>query len=256
MKSQFKYIIIPVNSNDPVIENEHDQVTLENDAFYTLVRGHFSSSPTEIADITALLLPRKETDFYTVSMYSGKSAQVNERASDLGRRCGLGERFSVKGDIFVSRLYDCEAIDAGWFRVDFTLSDLQEAAWISLARDFNKNRSSTASLSSLVQKVTSSSKPSIPQLPKNIRWSEDLETGDLFVDIPGEIVNKRDLMVRISPKQFEVSYIEQPILSEREFFASVKADECVWSLEENRVLHVYVEKSQPTIWGQPFTNLY
>lgn len=63
---------------------------------------------------------------------TSKDAPINERATAICSRCGL-EQLCVRGDAFFCKQFDN---DEGFYRIDFTLADLQgeHAYWIELAK--------------------------------------------------------------------------------------------------------------------------
>lgn len=172
--SRFKYVFIPADSSYPMETREHDQVSLEDDTFITMIKKYFASSnpesgvdrdvllkqmsehaktdvtsaldpdtlerlmSTTSVDILSIAVPSRENSFIGVSLYcddKGKSKKLQLNE----RACGLGAACGLvghtfHGDIFLSRMYDDG--EDHWYRTDLSVSDVSsDAAWVKRAAE-------------------------------------------------------------------------------------------------------------------------
>eukprot|EP00947_MAST-08B_sp_MAST-8B-sp1_P002298 g2298.t1 len=105
-------------------------------------------------DIFTLAVPRKESDFAGVSMYSddkaiAKQLMPNPRAIGFARACNFPDQV-FRGDVFVGRLVDDEMADI-FDRVDFTLKDMQgDAPWIKALPSGKQRVASTGAMQAML----------------------------------------------------------------------------------------------------------
>ena len=109
-------------------------------------------------EITALSIPLPGNNYRAVSLYVSDYETIeraeNARATQLVTACGHALAEPIRGDVFVGRAHDNEAL--AWERDDFTSSDADATAdWCRIARSSGggggQGGKAAASLSNLVQ---------------------------------------------------------------------------------------------------------
>lgn len=172
--ARFKYVFIPADPSMQMENRDHEQVSLEDDTFISMIRKYYAATnpesgvdrdmllkqmsehakkdvssaldsytleqllSTTSVDILSIAVPSRENSFTGVSLYcddKGKSKKLQLNE----RACGLGAACGLvghtfHGDIFLSRMYDDG--EDHWFRTDLTVTDVSsDASWVKRAAD-------------------------------------------------------------------------------------------------------------------------
>jgi len=170
----FKYVLIPADSSQPIEEQSFPQVDLENDLFIKMIKASFAQGnpesrvnreqliqqmsehakrditesvdaktlehllSTTSVDILTIAVPSVENNHLGISLYcddKGKSKSLLINS----RACGLVSACGLvgqelRGDVFLSRVFDDG--DENWFRVDFGMVDVSSGApWVKRAAE-------------------------------------------------------------------------------------------------------------------------
>lgn len=166
LNSSFIFVRIPASIEEPVEELtaskdgglEHDELVKHAKEFFRVQAGADYLS----CDIVAVSIPLPTNDYKAVSLYSNNYDNMedlpeNPRATDLVTACGHSLQKSMRGDVFVGRAHDNEAME--WERVDFLPSEADaKADWCFRTRSSGGgggHGGNVSSLSNLVQKQLS-----------------------------------------------------------------------------------------------------
>lgn len=185
--TEFKYVFIPADNNEPIEERNFPQVDLEDDRFIKMIKAYFSQANPESGvdrdllikqmsqhakrditdsmdtetlnrllsvtsvDIMSIALPSVENGHVGVSLYcddKGKSKNLQENHRAGGLVAACGlVGQTLDGDVFLSRMYDDG--DENWFRLNFGLVDVSSSApWVMRAAE-QANRKLTSGPTSL-----------------------------------------------------------------------------------------------------------
>ena len=158
----FKFVLVPDDLNDPVVERLGDGTRAVTD-FVDEIRPDLvkkSGEPTAAlreaiesgalsaeqmsqidlmqlsgsCDILACTVPTPTNEHTAVSMYHNPhSTTPNDRATALAHACGHTAA-EIRGDAFVSRIIDNEAADV-WKRIDISADEVETTAeWVKASR--------------------------------------------------------------------------------------------------------------------------
>ena len=130
----FTYVKIPADSSAPIEELSASKAGgLENDELVLKAKAYFqqqAQADHPSCEITALSIPLPGNNYRAVSLYVSDYETIeraeNARATQLVTACGHALAEPIRGDVFVGRAHDNEAL--AWERDDFTSSDADATA--------------------------------------------------------------------------------------------------------------------------------
>jgi len=80
-------------------------------------------------------------------------------------------------------------------------------------------------------------------------WTQTLSEIDLFVPTGMETALKsRDIVVQFQKKHLKVALKNQPPIIDEEVPKEVKVEDCYWTLEDGRTIHIFLEKVNKMEW--------
>ncbi|CAD2102064.1 nuclear movement protein, putative [Plasmodium vinckei lentum] len=77
-------------------------------------------------------------------------------------------------------------------------------------------------------------------------WTQTLGTVDMYIDVE-EFIKTKDLKIDITFKKLCIK-VKNNIYIEGEFYKHIKPEDSIWTLEDNRIIHISIEKLNTMEW--------
>ncbi|CDU20173.1 nuclear distribution gene C [Plasmodium yoelii] len=77
-------------------------------------------------------------------------------------------------------------------------------------------------------------------------WTQTLGTVDMYIDVE-EFIKTKDIKVDITFKKLSIK-VKNNIYIEGEFHKHIKPEDSIWTLEDNRIIHISIEKLNTMEW--------
>ncbi|SOV17739.1 nuclear movement protein, putative [Plasmodium gaboni] len=77
-------------------------------------------------------------------------------------------------------------------------------------------------------------------------WTQSINTLDMYIDTKDNIKTK-DIKIDITYKKLYVK-VKNQVLIDGEFFKQIKPEESIWTLEDNKIIHIFIEKLNGMEW--------
>jgi hypothetical protein len=83
---------------------------------------------------------------------------------------------------------------------------------------------------------------------KGLTWDEDVNTIDISINRPEDLLSSKDLVVKFQSKSVKLSTKSGSWILEIPLAKSVSPDDCTWTLGKDHI-DVTLEKTSDGLWG-------